>query len=58
MKKEKRINKIYSLTPMQEGMLFHSLKDTEALFYFEQYLFTLKGTINKALLQESFNRMT
>ena len=57
MKKERRIDKIYSLSPMQEGMLFHSLKDTEALFYFEQYMFTLKGTINKAFLQESFNRV-
>ncbi len=57
MKKERRIDKIYSLTPMQEGMLFHSLKDTEALFYFEQYMFTLKGTIDKALLEESFNRV-
>ena len=57
MKKERRIDKIYSLTPMQEGMLFHSLKDTESLFYFEQYMFTLKGTIDKTLLQESFNRV-
>jgi len=57
MKKERQIDKIYALTPMQEGMLFHSLKDTDALFYFEQYMFTLKGTINKAFLQESFNRI-
>ena len=55
MKKEKRIEKIYSLTPMQEGMLFHFLKDEDAVFYFEQYLFTLKGDVDVSILEKSFN---
>ncbi len=55
MKKERRIDKIYSLTPMQEGMLFHSLKDKDSSAYFEQFLFTLRGKVDKFLLEKSYN---
>jgi tyrocidine synthetase-3 len=55
MKLERKIEKIYSLTPMQEGMLFHAVKDPEADFYCEQYMFTIKGSIDKDILERSFN---
>ena len=36
MKKEMEIEKIYSLSPMQKGMLFHYLKDENTTAYTEQ----------------------
>ena len=51
------INDIYELTPMQTGMLFHALKDKESTAYFEQMVFSIKGDIDKNVLQESLNRL-
>lgn len=51
------IQKIYSLSPMQESMLFHSLLDPESVAYFEQMLLELKGNLDAALFEESFNRL-
>ncbi|WP_235941328.1 non-ribosomal peptide synthetase [Paenibacillus puerhi] len=49
-----RIRDIYPLTPMQEGMLFHSLIDKESGAYVEQRCFTIKGRLDAALFEESF----
>ncbi|WP_036604236.1 non-ribosomal peptide synthetase [Paenibacillus assamensis] len=51
------IENIYTLTPLQEGMLFHSLLDPESNAYFEQFVFTLSGQIEVALLEKSFNQI-
>lgn len=47
------IKDIYYLTPMQEGMLFHSMlyKSNE---YFEQYALELEGDLNVTLVNQSF----
>jgi len=49
--KMKKLNKeniedILVLTPMQEGMLFHYLKDLESDYYFEQLTLEIKGDKN------------
>jgi hypothetical protein len=51
------ISDVYRLTPMQMGMLFHSLMDKESNAYFEQVLFSLKGEIDCHLLEKSFNAL-
>ncbi|WP_369546632.1 amino acid adenylation domain-containing protein [Bacillus velezensis] len=40
------IENIYPLTPMQKGMLFHSLIDSASRAYFEQASFDLKGDLD------------
>ncbi|NDI35231.1 non-ribosomal peptide synthetase [Chengkuizengella sediminis] len=51
------IRNIYRLTPMQEGMFFHSLFDQNSSAYFEQAVLTLNGTIDPELLERSFNKL-
>jgi amino acid adenylation domain-containing protein/non-ribosomal peptide synthase protein (TIGR01720 family) len=47
------MEKIYSLSPMQEGMLFHALLEKDSSAYFEQNCFNISGKIDIALLEES-----
>ena len=55
MTANKRIEKIYPLSPMQGGMFFHALKDEKSTAYFEQMIVKIKGNIDKDLLERSFN---
>ncbi|EGO65801.1 non-ribosomal peptide synthetase [Acetonema longum] len=54
---EKKIKDIYLLSPMQEGMLYHSLLHDEASAYFEQHVLSIKGVLDIPLLEESLNRL-
>ena len=51
---------LYRLSPMQEGMLFHSLYDPESNIYFRQLSCTLRGDLNvsafKRAWQDVMNR--
>lgn len=49
------ISKIYPLTPMQSGMLYHSLRSKSATAYFEQFVFSLAGPIDRILMSRSVN---
>ncbi|MEH2170918.1 MAG: condensation domain-containing protein [Nostoc sp.] len=42
----KTIEDIYELTPVQKGMLFHCLFDSELSLYFFQHIFTVHGNLN------------
>lgn len=44
--KTKKIEDIYELTPVQKGMLFHCLYDSELSLYFFQHIFTVRGNLN------------
>ena len=52
--KNKIIN-IYPLTSMQQGMLFHSLKDSDSGVYTEQTILDIKGNLNIELFEKTFN---
>lgn len=51
------IEDIYSLSPMQQGMLFHTLYSPESEVYFEQLVCTLKGQLNLSFFQEAWQKV-
>jgi len=52
-----KIQDIYQLSPMQAGMFYHSLRDTNPLAYFEQFEFTLRGEVEILYLQAGFDQL-
>ena len=48
---------IAALTPMQEGMLYHYLKDPGSDFYFEQLSVELSGKIERHCFEQACNRV-
>jgi len=52
---KKNIEDIYNLTPMQEGMLFHYLKDPHSDYYFEQLSLDIRGEIDKESFEKAWN---
>lgn len=53
--KKENIQDMYHLSPMQEGMLFHSLLTPETSAYLQQYEILLEGDLDANLLQKSFH---
>ncbi|WP_158078661.1 non-ribosomal peptide synthetase, partial [Clostridium puniceum] len=51
----KDIEKIHSLAPMQEGMLYNLILDKNSHAYFEQSVLTLEGTLRGEILNKVFN---
>jgi amino acid adenylation domain-containing protein/FkbH-like protein len=52
------VQNIYALTPLQEGMLFHSLNREEALTpYFEEMDFNINGEFDIELFTQSWNKI-
>src|SRR3954470_15581059 len=48
---------IYLLSPMQQGMLFHTLYTPDSGVYFEQSLFTIQGTLDIAAFRNSWQQV-
>src|SRR5581483_7746205 len=56
MKKD-NIEAIYPLSPMQQGMLFHSLYEPHTEIYFEQVAGTLHGDFNVAAFLQAWQQV-
>ena len=54
---KENIADIYPLSPMQQGMLFHTLFDPSASIYFEQFCCVLKGSWDFKLLENVWNHL-
>lgn len=57
MKKRTAIQNIYSLSPTQEGLLFHSQLSDDPSVYFEQVRLDLEGTIDTSLFEQALQRL-
>lgn len=55
MSKKAKVQKIYPLSPMQEGMLFHYLMDKHQDDYILQTILDIEGPVNRELFEKSFN---
>ncbi|WP_143328987.1 condensation domain-containing protein, partial [Clostridium puniceum] len=52
---ERNLERIHSLAPMQEGMLYSLMFDKNSHAYFEQSVLTLEGILNVKILKDSIN---
>ncbi len=52
-----KIQNMYALSPMQQGMLYQYLMDKTSHFYFQQIHITVKATIDIQLFQESVDKL-
>lgn len=57
MSKRLEIEKVANLTPLQEGMLFHTVMEPESQAYYEQVRMTIRGELNLEALQKSFETL-
>lgn len=48
---------VYPLSPMQEGMLFHTVHEKDAAAYFEQFCFPVYGDFHVDAFEKSWNEL-
>ncbi|MCP4153294.1 MAG: amino acid adenylation domain-containing protein, partial [bacterium] len=52
------IEKVYPLTPMQEGMLFHYIYNENSSIYFEQFQLNIRGPLDRTAIDKSLRILT
>ncbi|MEH2238171.1 amino acid adenylation domain-containing protein, partial [Nostoc sp.] len=52
-----KIESIYPLSPMQQGMLFHSIYAPDSGIYFQQLTLNLKGDVNEAAWELAWQKI-
>ncbi len=55
---DSKIEKLYALSPMQEGMFFHYLYDRQTTMYIEQTVLTLEGELNLEYFRQSLQHLS
>ncbi|MEM9821490.1 MAG: amino acid adenylation domain-containing protein, partial [Bacteroidota bacterium] len=55
--RRQQISRIYPLSPVQEGMLFHGLYDQKSTAYTEQYTFDISGEVNVESLTTAWQKV-
>src|SRR4028119_2284308 len=55
--KEEQIEDIYELSPMQQGMLFHTLAAPNSGMYFEQLSCTLQGNLDVSKFKQAWQQV-
>ncbi|MEW6736491.1 MAG: amino acid adenylation domain-containing protein, partial [Acidobacteriota bacterium] len=53
----KNVSDVYPLSPLQQGMFFHTLYAPQAGVYFEQLSFTLAGNLNVSALKQAWQQV-
>jgi surfactin family lipopeptide synthetase C len=48
---------LYQLSPMQQGMLFHTIYAPESGAYFEQSVFTIKGELEVGAFERAWQHI-
>src|ERR1044072_1249368 len=51
------IEDIYSMTPLQQGLLFHSLLAPQSGLYVDQFVFDLPGTLDVEALKSAWRQV-
>ncbi|MFS0655871.1 amino acid adenylation domain-containing protein [Bacillus sp. 179-C3.3 HS] len=54
---KQKIQKVYPLTPMQEGMLYHAMLDPNSSSYFTQLELGISGEFDLGLFEKSINEL-
>ncbi|RAL25793.1 amino acid adenylation domain-containing protein [Thermoflavimicrobium daqui] len=57
MSNQIKIEKVYNLSPMQEGMLYHSLLQEKTATYFQQMTFSIEGNLDVPNFKQSIQRL-
>ncbi|MCP3738294.1 amino acid adenylation domain-containing protein [Rossellomorea sp. BNER] len=52
-----KVEKVYDLSPMQEGMLYHSLLQEETETYFQQVDFSIRGNLDIQVFEQSIQML-
>ena len=56
--KQRDIEAVYPLSPMQEGILFHSLESPESAIYWYQTTFMLKGDLDEGCFERAWQKVS
>ncbi|WP_017328293.1 non-ribosomal peptide synthetase [Synechococcus sp. PCC 7336] len=54
---DRTVENIYELSPMQQGMLFHTLASPQSGVYVQQYSWTLQGELRLSVLQQAWQQV-
>jgi amino acid adenylation domain-containing protein len=57
MSKSNNVQNIYGLSPMQKGMLFHTVLDEQSTAYVEQTVMTLRGMLDPILFETALQEL-